>query len=85
VKRTGTLASSPVPDNVKELYRTAPVISADHHVRMQAVFQKHIDNAVSKTVNLPEDADAKGSPSTGTIARKTRYFYGAARSVAMIS
>lgn len=58
VKRTGTLASSPVPDEVKELYKTAPEISADHHIRMQAVFQKHVDNAVSKTVNLPEDADA---------------------------
>jgi ribonucleoside-diphosphate reductase alpha chain len=58
VKRTGTLASSPVPGTVKELYKTAPEISADHHIRMQAVFQKHVDNAVSKTVNLPEDADA---------------------------
>ncbi len=58
VKRSGTLASSPVPQHVKELYKTAPEISADHHVRMQAVFQKHVDNAVSKTVNLPEEADA---------------------------
>ncbi len=58
VKRTGTLASSPVPEAVKELYKTAPEIPAEHHVRMQAVFQKHVDNAVSKTVNLPEDAGA---------------------------
>ncbi|MHB8162891.1 MAG: adenosylcobalamin-dependent ribonucleoside-diphosphate reductase [Methanoregula sp.] len=58
VKRTGTLASSPVPDTIKELYKTAPEISAEHHIRMQAVFQKHVDNAVSKTVNLPEDAGA---------------------------
>jgi len=56
VKRTGTLASLPVPEAMKELYKTAPEISADHHIRMQAVFQKHVDNAVSKTVNLPQDA-----------------------------
>lgn len=56
VKRTGSLASSPVPDEVKDLYQTAPEISPDHHIRMQAAFQKHVDNAVSKTVNLPEDA-----------------------------
>jgi ribonucleoside-diphosphate reductase alpha chain len=59
VNRTGTLASSPVPEAMKDLYRTAPEISADHHVRMQAVFQKHVDNAVSKTVNLPETADTE--------------------------
>ncbi len=57
VKRTGTLASSPVPGAMKELYKTAPEIPADHHIRMQAAFQKHVDNAVSKTVNLPDDAD----------------------------
>jgi len=59
VKRTGSLAGSPVPDAVKELYRTAPEIPADHHVRVQAAFQKHVDNAVSKTVNLREDASAE--------------------------
>lgn len=56
VKRTGSLATAPVPDDVKELYRTATEISAEHHVRMQAVVQEHVDNAVSKTVNLPEGA-----------------------------
>ena len=58
VKKTGTLAGAPVPDEVRELYKTAPEIPADHHIRMQAAFQRHVDNAVSKTVNLPEEADA---------------------------
>ncbi|MFA4876303.1 MAG: adenosylcobalamin-dependent ribonucleoside-diphosphate reductase [Methanoregula sp.] len=56
VRRTGSLATAPVPDGVKELFRTAMEISPEHHVRMQATVQKHVDNAVSKTVNLPEDA-----------------------------
>ena len=30
-------------------------IPPDHHVRMQATVQRHVDSAVSKTVNLPED------------------------------
>jgi len=53
VKRTGTLSSAPVPGPIQDLYKTAPEISPDHHVRMQAAVQKHVDNAVSKTVNLP--------------------------------
>jgi ribonucleoside-diphosphate reductase alpha chain len=56
VKRTGTLASAPVPETMKELYRTATEIPPDHHIRMQATVQRHVDNAVSKTVNLPEGA-----------------------------
>ncbi|WAC05905.1 MAG: adenosylcobalamin-dependent ribonucleoside-diphosphate reductase [Methanoregula sp.] len=57
VKRTGTLGSAPVPDKIKEIYKTATEISPQHHIRMQAMVQKHVDNAVSKTVNLPEHAD----------------------------
>jgi ribonucleoside-diphosphate reductase alpha chain len=56
VRRTGTLGTAPVPESVRDLYRTATEISPDHHIRMQAAIQKHVDNAVSKTVNLPEHA-----------------------------
>lgn len=55
VKRTGSIAAAPVPEAIREIYRTAAEIPPDHHVRMQAVVQDHVDNAVSKTVNLPED------------------------------
>lgn len=57
VARTGSLAGQDtVPAELRRLFVTALEIPPEHHVRMQAAFQKHTDNAVSKTVNLPADA-----------------------------
>ncbi len=37
-------------------FRTSMSISPEAHVRMQAVWQKHVTNSVSKTINLPNSA-----------------------------
>jgi ribonucleoside-diphosphate reductase alpha chain len=45
-----------IPEHVKELFVTALDIPFEQHLKIQAAFQKHVDNSVSKTINLPEDA-----------------------------
>jgi len=45
-----------IPEDVRRIFVTALDIAPEWHVKMQAAFQKYVDNAVSKTVNLPYDA-----------------------------
>ena len=45
-----------VPEAVARLFPTAYDVAPERHLDVQQAFQKHVDNAVSKTVNLPESA-----------------------------
>ena len=45
-----------IPEDVRRIFTTALDMDPEWHVKMQAVFQKHVDNAVAKTVNLPKEA-----------------------------
>ncbi|MEM0049596.1 MAG: vitamin B12-dependent ribonucleotide reductase [Candidatus Bathyarchaeia archaeon] len=57
IARTGSVQGlSEIPPDIKELFKTALEIAPEWHVRMQAAFQKYVDNAVAKTINLPPDA-----------------------------
>jgi ribonucleoside-diphosphate reductase alpha chain len=57
VARRGTLAGIPgVPEAARAVFKTAHEIHWSWHVRHQAAFQRHTDNGVSKTINLPADA-----------------------------
>jgi ribonucleoside-diphosphate reductase alpha chain len=48
-----------VPPEVRDVFVTAHDIPQEEQINIQAVFQNHVDNAVSKTINLPERATWK--------------------------
>lgn len=55
--KTGTLIHrSDLPEDLRKVFVGAMDISARDHVLMQAEFQKHVDNSISKTINFPNSA-----------------------------
>lgn len=45
-----------IPDEVKHLLKTSLEIDYTYHIAHQITFQRYTDNAVSKTINMPQSA-----------------------------
>jgi len=56
ISEKGSIQNTNLPDDLKRIFQVAHDIDFRWHVLMQATFQKHTDNSVSKTINLRNDA-----------------------------
>jgi ribonucleoside-diphosphate reductase alpha chain len=86
IARTGSVQGiKEIPEDVRRIFVTAHDISPEWHVKMQAAFQAHTDNAVSKTINFAHDATIEQIRSAFELAYKlkckglTVYRYGSKR------
>lgn len=71
IARRGSLKDiKGIPEDVKRVFVIAHDIDHEWHVKMQAAFQKHVDNAVSKTVNFRNEATVEDVRRTYLLAYK---------------
>lgn len=71
VLKRGALHGIPgVPEQAQQVFKTSHEIPYEWHVRHQAAFQKHTDNGVSKTINLPNSSTEEDVASAYLLAWK---------------
>lgn len=72
IQKDGTLRNKKwVPEKLRQLFPVAYDIKPEWHIKIQEVFQKYVENAVSKTVNLTKDSTPRDVLKLFTLAFKS--------------
>jgi ribonucleoside-diphosphate reductase alpha chain len=73
ISKSGTIQTfNEIPKKVRRLFVTSMDIETKWHVLMQASFQKYVDNAVSKTINLPPNSKVNDVKNAFLLAHKVK-------------
>lgn len=56
IERGAKISELSLPKKVADLLQVSYTLTPEQHVKMQAIFQKYCDQAVSKTINMPYSA-----------------------------
>ena len=71
IAKKGTIQSmESIPSSIRKVFAVSYDISPEYHIKIQAAFQKYVDNAVSKTVTLPNFATVEDVKNTYMLAYK---------------
>ena len=60
-----------IPEDIKNVFRVAHDMAPEAHVLMQSAYQKNVDLAVSKTINMPAEATVEDVENVYLLAWKT--------------
>jgi len=72
IENGGTLhGMDEVPDDIKKIFVTTHDIPWEYHVKIQAAWQSYVDNSVSKTINMPNEATVEDIKNAYILAWKT--------------
>ncbi|MEK7554739.1 MAG: ribonucleotide-diphosphate reductase subunit alpha, partial [Patescibacteria group bacterium] len=73
IVRTGSIQNlKDLPEALRDTFVVAMDISAEAHMRMQASFQRNVDNSISKTINFPNSATKEDVANGYILAWKLR-------------